>query len=194
MGLSSSDVVAGNDILATDLNTLRSDVSDGDITTINRYFYIPLAVIKGSTSTADDMLEIVRGANDFYIKKVDAGFTQQTYFAALPHIPSGNTITQFRIGYKRDDNHADVDFNFTLKSFAFADTTEVDLANCDCDDVTGNLITKDDDTITGGAGGAVIDNSLYHYIIYIIWENNDADTDTKLYYIRITVSCAFNLP
>ena len=190
MALVSTDVSAGDDVLAAQYNSLIDDIEAGNIAGRTRYYYVPLAGIRGLTSTDDATVEIVRASNDFYFCNADAGFAQRIYVASIPHLQTGAIISQLRIGYKRDDADAGVQFDVYLKSFAFADTAEIDMAVCQMTDTTGNLVTKDDDSISSGT----IANSTGHHTIYMLVKNNNAKTDTKLYYIRLGVTVATNLP
>jgi len=178
MALSSSDVNAGDDILAADHNNLRDDVINANITTATRYLSISIAnlVCKGDATPRLITREWAKSSSN----------TDDAYGFAPINLPHGAVITSLKVYWYRDDA---------------ASSGQADLYRCDHignavamaaanSNATTGYHSVEDTTITN----ATIDNVDYHYLLRIQLDPNDAAGDVRFQGAVITYTIDVSLP
>jgi hypothetical protein len=104
--------------------------------------------------------------------------TLRDYTYNLP-VTNGVTITSIKLHYKRNDALSDL--RLELQRYALADATYVQMANVTANDVTGNMVNIEDNTITN----PVIDYSAYGYSLILSIQNNNDSGDAVPYFVEI---------
>lgn len=112
--------------------------------------------------------------------------TDSCHLYAGIHLPNGAIITSFKVYWFRDDGVATG--TATLYRHNFTGTEEV-MGNANSDAATGNH-SVEDTTI----GNATIDNSAYHYLVFIDLDPNNAALDVYLYAVVISYTITTPLP
>ena len=179
MALNSSDVNAGDDILAADYNLLRQDVREANCDTQTRYYVISPADFAPRNMGGEWNIrpEYLKGACSPAI----------SYYTAGVHLPHGAVITSFKVYWFRDDGAASGDADLFRNELGNAN--EVTMASADSDVATG-YHSVEDTTINN----ATIDNSGYTYDVEITFNPNDSDDDVWIEGIVITYTIVKSLP
>jgi hypothetical protein len=120
---------------------------------------------------------------------LSAGSVAQSVFAAPVNLPHGATVTSLKVYWYRDDASAH-GYCYLLRDIM------------DGDELTDRLMAFADSNATSGAHSvedtsisfSSIDNSTYHYRIYLDLSPNDAAADVRLYAVVITYTITAPLP
>ena len=180
MALNSSDVSAGDDILASGHNDLREDVREQNCDIQTRYYSFGAGQMVPTSHILQWNVEISG-------RSLDAanGAVGGTYVIPI-NLPHGAIVTNFKVVWFRDDALAAGTINLYRVDFALGSTT---MADASSDAATG-VHTVNDATIAS----PTIDNNNYTYNVGIILNPNDAVTDVLFYGGTITYTIVVGLP
>jgi len=187
MALLSSDVNAGDDILATHHNTLIDDIEQHthDGTDTAKIDFTANPETRRLNISPADLRAGVSGTGNWIICDVYAGSSDANIITLYMGItlPQGAIVTKLSIRWYRDD--AAAGGLCDLRRIALSDGSSVDMAVADSNSSAG-FHTVEDTTITS----ATIDNVNYTYALAVTADPNDNANDVKFYggYIEYTIT------
>ncbi len=194
MALNSSDVNAGDDILAAHNNNLIDDIEQHDhdgsdtaklnvgvefASAVTRDHSISCCAFIGATETTNWNL----GSGGTSIASGDSGAI--TIFAPV-FLPHGAVVTAFTVEWFRDDAAAAGDADLYRYGRGIGASL---MAVADSDSSSGGHSVTD-----SSIADATIDNNSFHYFIKVIINPNDNANDVYLYNAYITYTIVKPLP
>jgi hypothetical protein len=145
------------------------------VSATTRYASISGAAFLAATGSEDTDRSFSTAAST--LTNVNGGFASRTFVAPVL-LPNGAIVTELKSYFYRDD--AASSLSCSLERY---DTvgTNVQMALCTSNSTAGDHSITDS-TITSGT----INNSGYTYSLSLVIDNNNAATDAKFYWTRIT--------
>jgi hypothetical protein len=184
MALSSSDVSAGDDILASHYNNLRSDVRDADIDTATRYLSIPPAAFIPEDLPNVNQQLIASFGGELVNPRLDFGATEHHAPVLLPH---GAIVTELRYEYF----HTDAAATSTITLRKITTGTPVTLVTM----ATVSSVNGQSSGTDSSISSATIDNENSYYSLKLDINTNDSVLlDLRFHRIRITYTIDVSLP
>ncbi len=180
MALLSIDVVAGDDILASEYNNLRSDLIISGI-----YAYAPVVTRYLAVSPASAMPEDDTPAWSIGFDRVQSS-SSSTLVVSLPvNLPDGAIITSYKVFMYRLNSSSTIVTDLYRADFVGGSSVMAS-ANADSD---GNHSVEDT-----SISNATIDNANYSYAIKATIAPNAAASDVLLFGAIITYTITVPFP
>lgn len=182
MAMASSTVSAGDDILATQYNNLRSDaLITGEYAyspVITRYASIPASHIVPKDNTQVWLITNVASAG--------VGSTANVTFYGGVNLPNGAIVTSFKVWWFRNDASAAGLCRLYQNDPNTGTTTMADASS----NSTAGIHSVEYTTISA----ATVDNTQYSYHIDVLVQPNDSWTDVNFKIAMITYTIAVPFP
>jgi hypothetical protein len=179
MAITSTDVIAGADTLASDYNTLRAEVIGALVPTgTTRYYAISPASVVPSIETYT--WEINQSS-------AKSGDTGTVAFYCGVNLPHSAIITSFKVNWFRNDAAASGQAD--LRRGDPSDGSQIIMASADSDSSAGFHSVTD-----SSISSATIDNENYTYGFFCFLSPNDSQDDVVFVGSVVTYTIEASLP